>query len=87
MVAYTPISSALVVALAPEALRGVYLSVNSMCWAFGYLIAPPLGGWALDQGAEFAQNFWVMMALSVLPVLGILAWLDKRFQSADKLLQ
>jgi MFS family permease len=83
MVAYTPISSALVVALAPDALRGVYLSVNSMCWAFGYLIAPPLGGWALDQGAEFAQNFWAMMALSVLPVLGILAWLDRRFLQAD----
>jgi MFS family permease len=87
MVAYTPISSALVVALAPEALRGVYLSVNSMCWAFGYLIAPPLGGWALDQGARFAQNFWGMMALSVLPVLGILAWLDRRFQAAEKALR
>ncbi len=83
MVAYTPISSALVVALAPEALRGVYLSVNSMCWAFGYLIAPPLGGWALDQGPVVAQNFWLAMALSVIPVLGILVWLDRRFQAAE----
>ena len=58
-----------------------------MCCAFGYLIAPPLGGWALDQGPEFAQNFWAMIALSVLPVLGILAWLDKRFQAAEKTLQ
>jgi MFS family permease len=82
MVAYTPISSALVVALAPDHLRGVYLSVNSMCWAFGYLIAPPLGGWALDQGPATAQTFWLVMALSVVPVLGILAWLDRRFQAA-----
>lgn len=82
MVAYTPISSALVVALAPDDLRGVYLSVNSMCWAFGYLIAPPLGGWALDQGPATAQTFWLVMALSVVPVLGILAWLDRRFQAA-----
>lgn len=35
MVAYTPIGSALVAAIAPEALRGVYLSVHSMCWAVG----------------------------------------------------
>ena len=58
MVAYTPISSALVVALAPETLRGVYLAVNSMCWAFGYLIAPPLGGWALDPGARVRPKFF-----------------------------
>jgi len=83
MVAYTPISSALVVALAPKSLRGVYLSVNSMCWAFGYLIAPPLGGWALDQGAGFAQGFWATMALSVLPVIGILVWLDRRFRQVE----
>ena len=81
MVAYTPISSALVVALAPEALRGVYLSVNSMCWAFGYLIAPPLGGWALDQGPDFAQTFWLVIAVTVLPVLVTLVWLDRRFQA------
>ena len=80
MVAYTPIASALVVALAPEALRGVYLSVNSMCWAVGYLIGPPLGGWALDQGDAIAHGFWLGLAATVAPALGVLVWLDRRLR-------
>ncbi len=35
-VTYTPFASGLVVELAPESLRGVYLSINSQCWAIGY---------------------------------------------------
>jgi MFS family permease len=80
MVAYTPIGSALVAAIAPDALRGVYLSVNSMGWAFGYLIGPPLGGWAIDQGSPVAQNYWLFLAASVLPALGILAVLHQRLR-------
>ncbi|WP_017296950.1 MFS transporter [Nodosilinea nodulosa] len=80
MVAYTPIGSALVAAIAPEALRGVYLSVNSMCWAVGYLIGPPLGGWALDQGAAVAHGFWLGLMATVAPALGVLAWLDRRLR-------
>ncbi|MGF1570000.1 MAG: MFS transporter [Nodosilinea sp.] len=80
MVAYTPIASALVVAMAPDALRGVYLSVNSMCWAVGYLVGPPLGGWALDQGTVMAQGFWLVLAITVVPALGVLAWLDRRLR-------
>lgn len=80
MVAYTPIGSALVAALAPDALRGVYLSVNSMCWAVGYLVGPPLGGWALDRGAQVAHGYWILLALSVLPALGILALLDRQLR-------
>lgn len=84
MVAYTPIGSALVAALAPDALRGVYLSVNSMCWAVGYLVGPPLGGWALDQGAQVAHGYWIMLTLSVLPALGILAVLDQRLKPSHR---
>jgi MFS family permease len=80
MVAYTPIGSALVAAIAPEALRGVYLSVNSMCWAVGYLIGPPVGGWALDQGDAAAHGFWLAMVATVVPALAVLAWLDRRLQ-------
>ncbi|MGB3201619.1 MAG: MFS transporter [Nodosilinea sp.] len=80
-VAYTPIGSALVAALAPEALRGVYLSVNSMCWAVGYLIGPPLGGWALDQGDALAHGFWLGLVATVGPALGILVWLDRRLRA------
>lgn len=80
MVAYTPIGSALVAAIAPEALRGVYLSVNSMCWAVGYLIGPPLGGWAIDQGAAVAHGFWLGLVATVAPALAILVWLDRRLR-------
>lgn len=80
MVAYTPIGSSLVAALAPEALRGVYLSVNSMCWAVGYLIGPPLGGWALDQGDTVAHLFWLGLGATVIPAVGILIWLDRRLR-------
>lgn len=80
MVTYTPIASALVVVLAPDAQRGVYLSVNSMCWALGYLIGPPVGGWALDQGPLWANGFWLIMALSVIPNLLISQFLDQRLR-------
>ena len=63
-VAYTPVASSLVVGLAPSSLRGVYLSINSMCWAVGYLIGPPLGGWALDNA--LAHQFWLWLMVSTL---------------------
>lgn len=78
--AYTPVASSLVVALSPEALRGVYLSVNSMCWAVGYFIGPPLGGWALDQARWITDGFWLVAALSIFAVLGVLLWLDQRLK-------
>lgn len=76
--AYTPIASSFVVMLAPETLRGVYLSVNSMCWAVGYFIGPPIGGWALDQSRQISDAFWLIAALSVVPMLAILYYLDVR---------
>ncbi|MEM9162835.1 MAG: MFS transporter [Cyanobacteria bacterium P01_F01_bin.4] len=76
-VAYTPFASALVVRLAPQDLRGVYLSVNSMCWAIGYLIGPPLGGWSLDQAHWVAHGFWVGLAASAAPGMMVLAYLSR----------
>jgi MFS family permease len=67
MIIYTPIASALVVALAPESLRGIYLSLNSQCWAIGYLIGPALGGIAMDQPPKFAHGYWLVLVGS-LPV-------------------
>lgn len=75
-VAYTPASSSLVVALAPDSLRGVYLSINSLCWAAGYFLGPILGGWAMDGDRSLANNFWVASAASILVCLVILRWLD-----------
>jgi MFS family permease len=76
-VAYTPFASALVVDLAPESLRGVYLAVNSQCWAIGYLIGPPLGGFALDRGKWAADNFWLGLAISVILAIAILQKVDR----------
>lgn len=73
-VTYTPVASGLVADLAPESLRGVYFAVNSQCWAIGYFIGPPLGGWALDN-PQFTSYFWLICAGSVLIGLGILWYL------------
>jgi MFS family permease len=74
MITYTPIASGLVADLAPESLRGVYLSINSQCWAIGYFIGPPLGGWALDR-PQLTNYFWLACAVSILIGLGILQYL------------
>jgi MFS family permease len=75
--AYNPSASALVVDLAPESLRGVYLSINSLCWAVGYFIGPTVGGWAMDHTRWIAQTFWMVSALSVLLGIAILLYLGK----------
>ena len=75
MVTYTPVASGLVADLAPESLRGVYLSINSQCWAIGYFIGPPLGGWALDN--PYTNYFWLTCAGSILFGLVILQYLKK----------
>jgi MFS family permease len=77
IVAYTPTASALIADLAPPSLRGVYTSINSLCWAAGYAIGPPLGGWALDRSPTFAHNFWLGLAATVPIVWAILWWLER----------
>jgi MFS family permease len=72
-VTYLPSASSFVVDLAPESLRGVYLAVNSQCWAIGYFIGPPLGGWALDQSTSVSHGFWLGLACSGLLGLAILS--------------
>jgi MFS family permease len=81
-VTYLPAASAFVVDLAPESLRGVYLSVNSQCWAIGYFVGPPLGGWALDQSEAIAYGFWIALALSTGLAIAILRGLH-RLQAAS----
>lgn len=75
-VSYTPFASSLVTDLAPESQRGVYFSINSICWAVGYFVGPPLGGWALDQTRTVANGFWLYLALSVAIVIAILQYLS-----------
>ncbi|NEO86033.1 MAG: MFS transporter [Spirulina sp. SIO3F2] len=58
-VTYTPAASALVAELAPEDLRGMYLALNSQCWAAGYFLGPLLGGWAMDQSLKIVHGVWL----------------------------
>ncbi len=83
MASYTPIASALVVSLAPESLRGVYLSLNSQCWAIGYLIGPSLGGAAMDQPTNLANGYWLMLMGSIPICLIILRVLNRQLQTAS----
>lgn len=77
LVSFTPSASALIAELAPESLRGVYLSIGSQCWAFGYLVGPPLGGWALDQTRAIANGFWLTAAASTAFGVLMLRYLDR----------
>jgi MFS family permease len=76
IVTYIPTASALIADLAPSSLRGVYTSINSLCWAVGYAVGPPLGGWALDRSPQFAHYFWLGLAATVPCVWAILWWLE-----------
>jgi MFS family permease len=69
-VLYTPSASALIADLAPESIRGVYTSINSLCWAMGYLLGPWLGGIAMDWPAEEAPRYWLALAGSTLAAIG-----------------
>jgi MFS family permease len=60
---YNPTASALTADIAPPHLMGVYTSLNSLCWAVGFAIGPPLGGWALDQSVSIVQLFWLSLVV------------------------
>ncbi|MDM9383382.1 MFS transporter [Chlorogloeopsis sp. ULAP01] len=77
VICYTPSAYSLVTYLAPASRRGVYFSINSLCWAIGYFIGPLLGGWALDQSQLLVNYFWLGLALSVFIVLAILLYLNR----------
>jgi MFS family permease len=77
LAAYNPTASALVADIAPPQLMGVYTSLNSLCWAVGFGIGPPLGGWALDRSLGIVQGFWVGLVL-ICGGMWLLLWiLDK----------
>lgn len=76
-VSYTPSASSLITDLSPEEQRGVYFSINSLCWAAGYFIGPPLGGWALDRSPLVADSFWLGLSFSVAIAVAILQYLKR----------
>jgi MFS family permease len=84
IVSYTPSAAALVTELAPESQRGVYFSMSSLCWAVGYFIGPPLGGWALDQSRVFVYSYWLGLAASVFLTIAILHYLNQLVYKGSK---
>lgn len=77
LVSYNPSASALVADLAPDHLRGVYLSVNSLCWAAGFALGPMIGGMALDLPQPWASGLWIFWVITVSWVWGILRFLNR----------
>ncbi|VEP13666.1 Transporter, major facilitator superfamily [Hyella patelloides LEGE 07179] len=76
MVSYTPSASAFIADIAPESLRGIYLSFNSQCWAVGYFIGPSLGGFALDNSINFVRVYWLACSGSIAIGILILQYLN-----------
>ncbi|WP_335013588.1 MDR family MFS transporter [Nostoc sp.] len=77
IVSYTPSAASLVTELAPENQRGVYFSINALCWAVGSFIGHPLGGWALDQPQIITNTYWLGFILSVAIAVVILQYLNR----------
>ncbi|WP_446684821.1 MFS transporter [Cyanobacterium sp. IPPAS B-1200] len=77
---YNPPASGFIVKLAPPSLRGIYFAINSQCWAIGNLIGPPLGGFVLDKGENYAHNFWLFSSASVFIGIMILLFLQYNMQ-------
>ncbi|MGQ9837524.1 MAG: MDR family MFS transporter [Cyanobacteriota bacterium] len=77
LASYNPSASALVADLAPNHLRGVYLSINSLCWAVGFAAGPMIGGVALDLPQPWVGGLWVLWIATVGVVWGILHWLNQ----------
>ncbi|HIK37182.1 MAG: MFS transporter [Geminocystis sp.] len=75
---YNPAASAFIVDLAPVSFRGVYFAIHSECWAIGYLIGPPLGGWMLDLGYNHVHDFWLFLSLTAIPITFILYILHRK---------
>lgn len=78
LVLYGPAAAALVSELAPPDARGVYQSVNSLCWGAGAAIGAPIGLAALDLPEPWTEFMWLVFAVSVLLALALMLLLDSR---------
>ncbi len=80
---YGPAASSLVGELAPPAQRGIYFSLESECWAIGFLIGPALGGWALDHPAQWGANLWLVLMIST-GVPGVILFFLRRLLMQER---
>lgn len=84
-VLYGPAASALTSALSPADQRGIYFSLESECWAIGFVIGPALGGLALDHPIHGGANLWLWLVMSTAVPGVILLYLKQLLapQNAD----
>ncbi|MEL6222602.1 MAG: MFS transporter [Cyanobacteria bacterium J06626_14] len=82
-VLYAPASTAIVSDIAPVELRGFYFSLDSECWAIGFLIGPAIGGWALGHTAT-GSYIWLGLALSAIVTTVLLFVLKRRLFQAHQ---
>jgi MFS family permease len=82
-VSYMPTASSLVADIAPKSRRGLYTSINSLCWSGGYLIGPAIGGWAMDWGPEWTPRYWFFLAASTLVAFLLLPFLAMLIRSPE----
>ncbi|MBX9686804.1 MAG: MFS transporter [Candidatus Obscuribacterales bacterium] len=82
-VVYGPPSSALIVEMAPLESRAIYFSINSLCWALGGILGPPLVLSAMDKFPTKMSEIWLLMAASTLIPASIFQNLKKRTQNQD----
>jgi MFS family permease len=68
----SPVASAEVAELAPEALRGRYMGVWTVVWNGGAALGPAFGGWAMDAFGG-RQAFAVLLVVGMAGVAGFLA--------------
>ena len=81
----SPVASAEVSDLAPEAVRGRYMGVWTIVWNGGAALGPAFGGWAMDNlGGR--QAFVVLLLVGLAGAVGFLAlspaWRRRRVEAA-----
>jgi MFS family permease len=82
----SPVASAEVADLAPEALRGRYMGVWTVVWNGGAALGPAFGGWAMDNMGG-RQAFVVLLVVGLAGTASFLAlapgWRRRKVKAAE----
>ena len=82
----SPVASAEVADLAPEAVRGRYMGVWTVVWNGGAALGPAFGGWAMDTVGG-RQAFVVLLVVGLAGTAAFLAlapgWRRRKVKAAE----
>ena len=82
----SPVASAEVADLAPEALRGRYMGVWTVVWNGGAALGPAFGGWAMDNVGG-RQAFVALLVVGLAGTASFLAlapgWRRRKVRAAE----